>query len=415
MSGDLDRLAAREQVARSDPAAMGLMQGFPPPPESRVDARTWMDFPQVRWSVRHSRELLPTVAVRRAGPVAALPEAAQELGAMAFVDEDGRPNTLDGYLETTPIDGFIVLHRGSVVFERYPGSMQPDELHSIASVTKSITALLVQLAIDSGLMDPNRPLRHYVPELAGTPPGEATLQQNLDMAVAIQFPPDQPFNLGYWAAAGVLPQAPGKPTTIYDFIRQVGEPMPGTGTVMQYQSNSPEAVTWALQRATGLSWQRLLEEQIWQPLGAEHDAYSLVDRAGMPMAAGGISMSLRDLARFGEMLCREGKFNNRQVVPTDTVRRLFAPNNNQKAFAAGNFAQKAAASGVCYSYRNYWYRVEGDCPAWQAHGILSQYLHVAPADGLVVVQLASTSVQAPIALPSFNRAVLAITRALRPV
>lgn len=409
-------LAARQRVADSDPAVTRLMQGFPPPPELRVNTANWMDFPQVRWAVRNGRAVLPTVEVRRCGAVTELPSALQALGQVPFEDHDGRPTTVDDYLATTHVDGFIVLRRGSVLFESYPGSMRPDEPHSLASITKSITALLVQLAIDQGAMDPARPLRHYVPELAGTPPGEATLQQNLDMSVAMHFPADQPFNAGYWAAAGLLPQAPGRATTIYEFIRSIGHALPGTGEVMQYQSNSPEAVTWALQRVTGRAWHTLLQEQVWQHLGAAQDAYTVVDRAGMPLAAGGVSMTLRDLARLAEMLRCGGHFNGRQIVPSRAVERLLAPNDNQAAFAAGNMAdkaEKAAAAGVRYSYRNYWYRVEGDRPAWQAHGILSQYLHVAPADELVIAQLASTPLQSPIALPSFNRAVLAITRELR--
>lgn len=406
-------LAARQRVADSDPAATRLMQGFPPPPELRVTTANWMDFPQVRWAVRNGRAVLPTAEVRRSGTVAALPTALQALGRVPFEDHDGRLNTVDDYLSTTHVDGFIVLQRGRVLFERYPGSMRSDEPHSLASITKSITALLVQLAIDEGAMDPDQLLRHYVPELAGTPPGEATLQQNLDMSVAMHFPTDQPFNAGYWAAAGLLPQAAGRAGTIYEFIRTVGQALPGTGEVMQYQSNSPEAVTWALQRVTGRAWHTLLQEKVWQQLGASQDAYTVVDRAGMPLAAGGVSMTLRDLARLAEMLRCGGYFNGRQIVPGRVVRRLLAPNDNHAAFAAGNMADKAAAAGVRYSYRNYWYRVEGDRPAWQAHGILSQYLHVAPADELVIVQLASTPLQSPIALPSFNRAVLAITRELR--
>ena len=164
---------------------------------------------------------------------------------------------------------------------------------------------------------------------------------------------------------------------------------------------------------TDRPWHQLLQDQVWQQLGAADDAYTVVDRAGMPLAAGGVSTSLRDLARFGEMLRRDGHFNGRQIVPERVVRGLLTANDNQAAFAAGNMAEKAAASGVVYSYRNYWYRVDGERPAWQAHGVLSQYLHVAPADELVVVQLASTPLQAPIALPSFNRVALAISRELR--
>lgn len=411
---------ARQRVQESDPAATRLMLGFPPPPALRVDTRNWMDFPQARWAVRHGRTVLPSLDVRRgARPEATLQEAPMALDSVPFIDHDGHPNTLGGYLATSFVDGFIVLHRGRVVFESYPGSMRQDEQHSLASITKSITALLVHLAIDQGLMDLACPLRQYVDELAGTPPGEATLQQNLDMAVAMRFPPDQPFNTGYWAAAGLLPQAAGRPATIYDFIRQVGEPLPGTGQVMQYQSSSPEAVTWALQRVTGQPWHLLLQDQVWQHLGASHDAYTVVDRAGMPLAAGGLSTTLRDLARLGEMLRLGGHFNGRQIVPERVVHRMLEPHENHIAFAAGNFSEKAAASGVRYSYHNYWYRVDGvergtqrHGTAWQAHGVLSQYLHIAPADELVIAQLASTPLQGPIALPSFNRAALAITHEL---
>lgn len=356
---------------------------------------------------------MPTDEVRRSGPIAELQPALQSLGGVRFDDQHGHSRSLDEFLACSYVDGFMVLHQSKLIYQNYPGSMQPWERHTLASVTKSVTALLVLMLADEGLLQLHAKLSTYVPELNGTPVGGATLQENLDMAVAIEFPNDQPYNFGYWAAAGGFEQVPGAPTTVYDFIRQTGRVGKVQGEVMQYQNNSPEALNWALQRVTGQSWQTLLHEKIWRKLGAERDAYTVVDRAGMPLGAGGLYVTLGDLARFGAMLCSGGYFNGQQIVPHSVIAQLFAQGHNHEAFASGNMAQKSAASGVKYTYRNFWYQTNGDYPAFQAHGILSQYLHVAPQDELVIAQLASTPFEGGINLPSFNRAVMAITKVLR--
>lgn len=407
-----DHWSDAHAVAASDPAASGVMAGWPPPESARVTLANWLQAPQVRWAVRHTREVLPTAEVPRAGPVAELPRAGQALEALGFTDLQGRERTLGEYLRCNPIDGFLVLQHGRVLLERYPGSMQPHELHTLASVTKSFTGLMACWAVHEGLIDPDRPLSHCVPELKGTPCGDASLRDNLDLAVAIDFPPDQPYNYGYWAAAGAFPQKPGGPASVYEFVARVGRHAPGTGRVMQYQSNSPEAVNWALQRVTGQRWIDWVGEHLWSRLGVERDACMVVDRAGMPLAAGGLNVTLRDLGRFGAMLCAGGWFNGQQIMAPAVVDALFAPAYNHQAFASGSFAGKAATSGVRYSYRNYWYQTGTPVPAFQAHGILSQYLHVVPGQGLVIVQLASTAFDRPLTLPSFNRLALALGQAL---
>lgn len=399
-------------VAATDPAVSGVMAGWPAPLAARVTLGNWLQSPQVRWAVRHTREVLPTAELRRADPVAELPRAEQNLEDLGFQDLHGRPCTLAHYLSHNPIDGLMVLQHGRVVLERYPGSMQPHELHTLASVTKSFTGLMACWAAHEGLIELQRPLSHYVPELSGTPCGDASLRDNLDMAVAIEFPADQPYNYGYWAAAGAFPQKPGDPTSVYEFIARVGSHGSGTGQVMQYQSNSPEAVNWALQRVTGQHWQEWMTQRLWSRLGAERDACVVVDRAGMPMAAGGLNMTLRDLSRFGAMLAAGGHFNGQQIMPVAVVDSLFAPAANHKAFASGNFSAKSATSGVRYTYRNYWYQTNEANPAFQAHGILSQYLHVVPGSGLVIAQMGSTAFESPVTLPSFNRLAAAITQAL---
>lgn len=54
-------------------------------------------------------------------------------------------------------------------------------------------------------------------------------------------------------------------------------------------------------------------------MGSEQDAYMSVDSIGTPFAGGGLNMSLRDLARFGEMIRNNGHYNGHQIVPQAVV------------------------------------------------------------------------------------------------
>src|SRR5271170_3725517 len=103
--------------AVSDPIALGWMHGAPPPPAKRIrfeDDRI-LGFPQIRWSLSHMRELVPTVAAWRGpGTASELPVTAgreADIDALAFDDLDGRPHTWAGSLTHTYTDGILVLHR----------------------------------------------------------------------------------------------------------------------------------------------------------------------------------------------------------------------------------------------------------------------------------------------------------------
>lgn len=73
---------------------------------------------------------------------------------------------------------------------------------------------------------------------------------------------------------------------------------------------------WVLERASGLSYAELLSREIWSKLGCEDDADISVDKYGSPMADGVISATLRDSARFAQIMVGNGYFNEQQVVPS---------------------------------------------------------------------------------------------------
>jgi CubicO group peptidase (beta-lactamase class C family) len=174
------QLHAETQVPSTDPVALGIMQGFPPAPDRRVTRSNWMQFPALRWSMRNGRLLAPTANVRRGGaPVALSVGPAAPLDELSFALPDGSRATLADYARANVLDGLLVLHRGRVVFERYFDSMRPEESHGWSSMAKTVLGLLVMQLAEEGKLDLARPLAVYVPELAASPLGGASMQQHL--------------------------------------------------------------------------------------------------------------------------------------------------------------------------------------------------------------------------------------------
>ena len=90
--------------------ALGYMNTFPPVGDKLIDNSNRTRFPQTRWVLQHTRELVPTRNIRRgAAPASALPRAERDLGTMVFEDDKGQKISVDQQLEThegkTPVLG----------------------------------------------------------------------------------------------------------------------------------------------------------------------------------------------------------------------------------------------------------------------------------------------------------------------
>lgn len=376
-------------LAAAASSGQGVMQGFPPAPELRANQANAFQPPYLRWSMRHAREVSPTRGIGRAAKPLALPEgSAAALDQLAFSAGD-QPLTVGGYLQQTSTDGLIVLHRGKVVYERYLEGFQPGQPHIWASMTKSVTGLIAAQLIAEGVLDPQRTLAHYVPELSGTPFGDSTVQANLDMRVAVEYPAQMPPDLGLFAATGLIPRGEGMPGDIYSFLQQVQQaPNPDGNAPFFYQNGSPEALAWALRRITGLNWAQLVEQRLWSRF-AEDDAYVQVDPLGTEMASGGISCNLRDTARFAELVRRELARDAKGDSFNQAVHSTFQP-ADPAVFARGNLGPGRPG----YGYRNYWYQKNDGDGSVEASGRFGQKIYINPRREVVIVKLSATADQA---------------------
>ncbi len=400
----------------SDPVTMGWMQGHPVPPEKQVLWRNtdhWR-FPKTRWAFSHYRELIPTVRVG-GGQAAPLPRAIDDaLGGLTFTPlGSDAPITVEQGLLGTYADGILVVHKGQVIFERWFGVTGPETRHIAFSVTKSFVGTLAASLIAEGRLDPAAPVSAYLPELAHSGFGSATVRQVMDMTTAIDFSEeytDPRSGIGaYSAAVGFVPPSPD-----YDGPRDMWSFLGGLGTngdhgqAFTYRTCNTDVLNWIVTRITGKPFQTNLAERFWGPLGL-HDADVMVDSIGTPFAGGGLCLRLEDLAKFGEMIRLGGQGpDGAQLVPAAAIASI------RQGGRPDQFDTPHYPSLPGWSYGSQWWHSHGEDGGFTARGIHGQLLWIAPAADLVIARFGSHPVAGnagndPISIPMWQ----AIGRALR--
>ena len=402
---DTPKLPSAEQT---DPKTGSVMQGFPPPPDKTVrfiDGSSGK-FPQTRWAFSHIRELVPTANVWRGeGAVAVLARAERNLDKISVTTMDGKPITFAEVPALTYADGLLVLHKGAIVYEKYFGEGAANRPHIAFSVTKSFVGTLAATLVAQGKLDPAAPVTKYVPELKDSAYGDASVRQVMDMTIGVKYsenytdPKAEVFD--YARAGGMAPQPPGYngPKTFFEFLVAL-QKEGAHDDAFAYKTSNAEVLAWIVKRASGLSMADLLSQQIWQKLGAENDAYFMVDSIGTESGGGGLSTTLRDLARFGEMIRNKGRFNGQQIIPAEAVADIEKGGDPQKFVKAGYKLLQG------WSYRNMWWITGNDNGAFMARGIYGQSIYIDPKAEMVIVRYASHPFAAnaandPVTLPAF--------------
>jgi CubicO group peptidase (beta-lactamase class C family) len=371
-------------------ADLGIMAGFPPPADKRITLENWDSPPFNRWSFQNIRSILPTRAIARgSAPSIALPRAIQDLDSVAFTNIDGSASTVAAMLDSTYTDGFILLHRGRVVMERYMNGMSEASLHLSQSVVKSFVGTLVGILVARGVLDLDRPVSAYVPELAACGYAAALLGQVVDMRSGVRFvedylDPNAEVSL-LDRAAGWKPAIPGAtPPGIYDFILALKQERPHGGH-FAYRSIETDVLGWVLERVSGMSLTELLSRELWQPLGCEFEGCMAIDRAGTCQADGGLNAALRDFARFGQMYLDEGTLNGREIVPAEWVGQC--RRGDRAAFVPLYGERFAAFPNACYSRQ--WWVLDGKTGRHAAMGVFGQMIFIDPPSQIVAVKLSS--------------------------
>ncbi|KAI9034289.1 penicillin-binding protein, beta-lactamase class C [Hyaloraphidium curvatum] len=390
---------ADASAAATDPAVLQWMVGSPPPPEkvirhSDVEANglpRFFSFPWCRWGFASLRQLVPTVKISRGdGPVSEVPRGERtDLDDVKYTPLGSSEQlTWKDSLDRNFTDAIVILHKGTIVYEKYFGIMAPDREHMAASVTKSFTGMLASVLVHEGVIDENALVTKYVPELEGSAFGDATVRNVMDMRTGVAYTEDYADpDAGIWEAlraTNFFPRPAGYSgaRSTYEFLVKLKKNGPH-GADFKYKTVNTDVLGWIIRRATGKPYVQLLSERFWAPLGCERDASISVDEEGTEFAGGGLMPCLRDLARAGEMLRLGGKFNGRQILPAAVVEDI-RHGGSPEAFKA--FGAPTMPGGA---YRSQFWVTNNEHGCYAARGVHGQGIWVDPKADVVIARFAS--------------------------
>jgi CubicO group peptidase (beta-lactamase class C family) len=382
--------ADRAATAVTD-TATSLMAGFPPPPDLRVNLSNWQQPQSVRWAFRHMREIIPTQLISAGiGSPYPLPTTATELGNPVVLRVDGSSSTLKEIFADTFTDAVMVIHDGAVVDERYVEGMSETTRHLLMSVSKSIVGCVAGVLVEQGQLDPRAAVTDYVPEVAESGYRGASVRDVLDMRTGIAFRetytlPDSEVRI-MERSMGWAPAMADDPRGAYAYLATI-RPEGPHGGAFTYRSADTDMLGWVCERAAGERMADLISKLIWQPMGADSDAEITCDPVGTAVHDGGISTTLRDLTRFGQMILDDGLVEGTQVIPAEWLADAFEPATGVREAFAHTENEVMLPDGW---YRNqFWFFRNEAGSILLCLGIHGQLVFVDRASQTVIVKLSS--------------------------
>jgi primary-amine oxidase len=290
---------------------------------------------------------------------------------------DGETVPAEDFLERTYTNALLIIKDDAVVFERYLNNSNARSHFISMSMAKSLTSILIGMAIEDGHLSIDDAIVDYVPELAGTGYDDVTIRQALLMRSGVDW--NERYDFGRESPMQRLHDAAVVENRMRfaDAALELGRAHP-PGESFNYSTVETAVLGWVLERAVGRPMNEYMTERWWKSAGMQSHAFWIMDGppgVGRAINGMGFNAVARDFARIGLMMLNEGRANGRQLVSSEWVTESTTPDGTEPI-----------APGASRGYQYQWWTLT-DSDAYTALGLQGQYLYIDPATRTVVVKL----------------------------
>ncbi|QUD90547.1 serine hydrolase domain-containing protein [Phenylobacterium montanum] len=352
-------------------AAPGLAASTVPPAIQQV-RRHMLDADVNSLTFHAMDQIFYTRVVGRSGPVWELPSVTRPLD-FTYV-YDGKTYAADEFLERNRTNALLILKGGKIVTEIYRNNTGPNTRFMSWSMAKSITSLMVGLAVSEGRIHSiDDPIVRYLPELKDGGYKAATIRDVLEMKSGVDYEERYDFEHPGTAARNHESSLVENVTRFADAARTIPSKAP-PGTLFQYKTLDTAVLGWLVERVAGMNAASYMTSRIWERLGAQSDAFFIMDGppgVGREFTGAGFNATLRDYARLGQMVLDGGSAHGEQIVPKAWIEE-----------ATRSYVKDSPEGG--YGYQ--WWVAPGG-KSFYALGLQGQYIFVDPASRTVIVKL----------------------------
>ena len=345
--------------------------------------------PLMRYVFMNMSEFWNHSIINRGGLVRELPMAPRDDVATFMTTTQDGEITLTDYVNSSTVNGAMVLHKGRVVFEAYP-NMRAKDKHNYMSVSKGFAATLIAKLEERELIDVGESIETYLPSLKGSGWEGVPVLDILDMASGIgclegdedsYTNPDHCY-YQFEASLGWVQPTAETPDSPHKYIARLVSHRPA-GEAYEYTSPNTFVLGWLAESVTGQSYADLLATEIWQKMGAESDGIIAAPRRGVPIAHGGISSNLRDMARFGLLFTPSGRGGVHPVI-SDSYLEKIQKGGRPEVFNSGQEGDARLVDGEPARHNTYQWDFVMDDGDFFKGGYGGQGLYISPSRDLVI-------------------------------
>ncbi|MDH4007915.1 MAG: beta-lactamase family protein [Desulfuromonadales bacterium] len=367
----------------------------------------------------HLTELIPAALASASGPVSVLErKPTPGLGSLTYTLGDGTDSQpLDDYVDAddTRLQGIMILHKGRVVYEVYPG-ISPEELHIWASVSKTAVGTLLTMLEAEGVVDTAKPITEYVPDLKGTAWDKVSVINAMNMQAGLDIAETEEASMNprsvfqrVLASDFGVPNADGKQERTMDVLAEA-VPLKGEepGMASRYSSVITRTLVDVIEDATNRTFTSLFEERIWSKIGARSPAAINLTPEGAAIAYGLINSRLDDLARYALVFTPSWNVVSGEQVISPEVLEMMQTSGSREAYEKGDFPGHSwvkssfAIEGMPIFNSRQWDAVWADGAMFK-HGNLFQGIYVDPKRDVVGVYFSTSPITNVDVAPGYLR------------
>lgn len=284
---------------------------------------------------------------------------------------------ISDFINRTHTTGLIVLKGNEVKYEKYYRGNSELSRTISWSVSKSIISALFGIAVADGhIKSIEESVTDYVPALKGSGYDGVRIKDVLQMSSGIRFNEDYG---DFSSDINRMSREFAFNTPLRKFIASL-KPEREPGTYNHYVSMDTQVLGMIIRAATGKSLTEYTETKLWKPMGMESNAAWLIDSEKMETAFGGFNAILRDYAKFGRLYLNNGRWGNKQIVPTKWIKDSITPD------APHLMPGENPASGWVLGYGFQWWIPENADGEFLAIGIYGQAIYIYPRYNIVIVK-----------------------------
>ncbi len=281
--------------------------------------------------------------------------------------------------ERTYTNAILIIKGNTIVFERYFNQTNENTHFLSMSVAKSITSVLVGMAIaDGAIASVNDLIVKYIPELKGSGYTDVTIRQALMMRSGCNWDERYDFNKATPMSElhnGAIVENRFRFTSPALSLKSIHPP----GEQFNYSTVETGVLGWVVERAVGKPIEDYMAERWWKRAGMQSYGFWIADgKTGVGRVVNGMGFNavLRDYGRIGLMMLHNGEVNGKRLLPHTWVSESTIPDKSNEPIAPG----------FSLGYQYQWWTLK-DSDAYIAIGLQGQYIYIDPATNTVVVKL----------------------------